>query len=227
LRTTKIDDLNPDDISKSIVSLCDKVASLEEECDSLSKCDAKTSAFETDAEQLRQRNSSMQIQLADLRKTTESMQRSETELVKELNTLRRQQEQLQRHAADAHISDKGLDAENTRKVRYLEKENLQLIKDLKAAKTKLQSVKAEMNVLRLRDSDDTTMEIHALKGRLASSFDMETASKKATEKRWEKENTGNEVRSVEPKIEERRVLAPGLGEAHAANDENTQECKQS
>ena len=53
-------------------------------------------------------------------------------------------------------------------MRFLERESLQLIKDAQTTKNKLQNARPEINMLCLQDSDNTTLEIKALEGRLAS-----------------------------------------------------------
>ena len=224
LRTTKISDLAQNDLGKAIVNLCDKVTSLEEECDSLSKSESRASSVVDEVGQLREQNRSLHSQLDESRKKTDRLQRAETEFKEELATLRRELEKLRRDATDSRTSAESIESQKTRQVKYLERENLQLMKDLKTAKKKLQSAKAEINALRLQDSDNTTMELSALKGRLASDVALD-----AKEELGDKESGANATKSPPPRASKSPPPrnAPGLGQALPSCDDNTQECKQS
>ena len=204
LHTTKIDDIERNDLSKSIISLCDKVASLEEECESFSKAGNSTSCSVAETEKLRQKNRLLLTQIDDLRKNAERLQKSEYSLSEEIASLRLQQEELQGKAAKAISSHEGVSNEMIlEKIRFLERENLQLHKDLQTTKKKLQGARSEINMLRLQDSDDTTLEITALKGRLTSkaSGDAKAAMEKLRSPLGKKGNVGTVAPKRVAKVE--------------------------
>ena len=68
------------DIPKSVVSLCDKLASLEEECETLSKSGNQASFYLSEVEQLRELNRSLQSQISDSSKRVDRLAQSEIEL---------------------------------------------------------------------------------------------------------------------------------------------------
>ena len=233
LRSTKIDDLEQNDLSRAIVSLCDKVTSLEEEYESLSKSESRAPTSHAEMEELQQQNKSLLVQIDDSLKKSEGLEKSKIELANELEYLLSEREQLQRDAMEARASAESVESEKSRQVRYLERENIQLMTDLKAAKKQIQETRAEINVLRLQDSDDTTMEISALKGRIAAAAHVGSSvkKKKRQHNESEKENGDNDfpidAASKNEKVQQESRRAPGLGEALELNEESTQECNQS
>lgn len=237
---------NPgDDISKAIVTLCDKLASLEKECDSLAKSESSASASLAEVEQLREKNSSLKTQIAEYQKKIDKVVRSEVEQKEAVATLRREQEELRELAERARGNAESVESEKEGQLRYLEQENLNLIVDLKAAKKKLQDMKAEINMLRAQGagmlSDSVPFppqyEREASKTSTGNQSRGGTpATKRPKTPAKEKENATNSHAKKSAKSKPPRDNTSstrrsdqrfGLGDAYAASEENTTECKQS
>jgi chromosome segregation ATPase len=227
------------DISKSVISLCDKLASLEEECESLSKSENQASFYLQEVEQLREVNNTMQSQISESRKRVDRLVRSEIELKEALGSLRSEQDELRLRADRAQGTAESVETEKSRQVRFLEQENLQLLIDHKAIKKQLQNAKAELNMLRAKALDDDTMDISGLpaptpnKARIRAKVPVERAPPKTPTEKENSENVENVAsakrtsRGWGSSLKARRT--PGLGESLTIekNEENTQECKQS
>jgi len=232
-----------DDISKAIVDLCDKLASLEKECDLLAKSESRASGSLVELEQLREKNSSLKSQMAEYQKKIDKLVRAEVERKETVASLRREQEELKELAERARGNAESVESEKEGQLRYLEQENLNLIVDLKAAKKKLQDMKAEINMLRAQGAGLVSDAIP-----LPSQYDRESKTNTSNQSRGtpatkrlktpakEKENSTNShakksAKSKPPRdntsSNRRTNQRIGLGDAFAATDENTAECKQS
>lgn len=237
LRSSKQGAAFDGDIPKSVVSLCDKLASLEEECEALSKSENQASFYLSEVEQLREHNSTLESQISDSRKRVDRLVRSEIELKESLTSLRLEQDELRVRADRAQGTAESLENEKSRQVRYLEQENLQLMIDLKAIKKQLQNAKAELNMLRAKALDDDTMDTIGLpppattQARSKPKVKVERAAPSTPH---DKENNENVEHIASAKSSRRgwgsnlkTRRTPGLGESLEQNEENTQECKQS
>ena len=241
LGLTKPDD---DDIEKAVITLCDKVASLEKECDSLAKSEHRASASIVDADQLREKNSSLQSQVADYQKKIDKLIRSEAEQRELIVSLRREQQELRSLADRARGNIESLESEKSNQLRYLEQENSQLMISLTAAKRQLQNMKAELNIFRSQAAASIA-DVGAIpeqEGRVAEKRSSTTNRGRSTpgmkqpKTPGDKENTKNNsenrtgskaLRHNSMSSSRRTHRAAGLGEAFAATEENTHECKQS
>jgi len=252
LRSSQRASVDDGDISKAIVSLCDRLASLEEECDSLSKADNLASSHLVEVEKLRAHNSSLQTQVSDSRKKVDRLLRSEIELKETIASLRHEQDELHRIADSARGTAENAESEKSRQVRYLEQENLQLMIDVKALKKQAKTLKNENNMLRTKALEDNTFDygtgpVHAagmptdsrgIKPEQAKKPPAPNLVRRSKRERSstspDKENATN-IEVDHQSNSRRRVgssrkpirKVPGLGEAFAENLENTQECKQS
>jgi hypothetical protein len=235
LRSTKSDDIDHDDLEKAIVTLCDKLASLEEECDTLAKSENRASSYLIEVDTLRAKNSSLKSQVSEFQKKVDKLIRSELEQREVVASLRVELQELRGLADRARGNAESLETEKSGQLRYLELENLQLMVDLKAAKKLLHNTKAELSMLRAQSVDSVlyhNARSSAVEEKLGSS--RETAGSKRPRTPANKENSKNDsgnpvsskaARTTNSSRETRR--AAGLGEAFAASEENTQECKQS
>lgn len=231
LRSTKPDDLDEDDLSKTVIWLCDKVTSLEEECDSLSK----TSSIQFEVEKLRDHNSSLKRQVSDYQKRIEKLASSEIELQATVDSLRRDQQELRRASERLQGEAETAERETSKKVRYLEQENLQLMMEMKSTKKQLQNLKDELGMLKSHQPNRS-----AQKQTVIGNEKPPLARHSTPDMNHNKENNGyntsttrkrnhnNDLSSSSKKI---ALSVPrrsaGLGEALEPSDENTQECKQS
>jgi hypothetical protein len=249
LRSTKIRGIEESDFSNSIVSLCDRVTSLEEECASHSKTGNRAVSLSVDLEKLTQVNDSLKKEVTNSKDRVGRLLRSEGILKDELSSLQRQLTELQQVGG------------NEDEIRNLKRENLSLMEELKSVKKQLQRAKTETRMFHLQDSSDTTFEIDALKSRLAADSGVqnrvsdkvdskrrtETDSRKRSNTFMNEENVpeteNSKTRSARRKTtapsapsstKKRAAMSstkkrapPGLGESAEANDENTQQCHQS
>lgn len=222
-----------DNIEKAIVSLCDKVASLEEECDCLAKFKNKSFANEVELTTLKHHNTERNNKITELQRKIDNLKCIESEHKNALSSLTENSTKL-RHDVD-NARQEADSSQN--QLKYLEQENLQLMMDYKAAKQKIHSLKADINHLHSQISIAPK----------ASASDVSKGSTKKHPKTTtpsEKENlkgAGNhnaEKNKIPPsssarnvvhtsKDDRRKPIAACLDAAFAGSDENTQECKQS
>jgi predicted RNase H-like nuclease (RuvC/YqgF family) len=218
LKSTQRDSVIDNDISKAVVRLCDRVASLEEECEALSKKGSSGSSLLPDVEKLRIENAELRSKVTELKRKYEKHLKSEIELKEQVSSLRSDQDS---------VADQKLD-EYRRRVSFLEQENLQLMHDLKALKKKLSHAKAEVNMLKIKGTEDDTLD----SSKLASSEPSLQKSSRATRTPANKENASNRnvvnphAKTRAQPLSAKKTRAPGLGERPTGNEEEG-ECKQS
>lgn len=221
LRSVKPDDVDDDGIEKAIVNLCDKLASLEEECDALAKAEKRASVHHAEVDTLRIQNAEFAKKIDSLLRFEAGQKESIASLTVELLELRVDTDRFRVHALSQ-------EAEKSSKLRFLEQESVELYADLKATKKQLQNAKAELNILRAQSVvlQPATAE--------NTSCSRENAGQKRTRTPANKENSKNDAenstirnatRATSSSRETRRAAA--LGEAFAPSEESTQECKQS
>lgn len=222
-----------ENIEKAVVALCDKVVSLEQECDSLASYKNKVFSNQVEMTTLQQQKTDLISKITDLQRKIDNLQWNESGHKNLISSLTEGSTKLQND-----VDSKRQEVESVRnQLKYLEQENLQLMIDYKAAKQKIHGLKAELNQLRSQVSIVT----------LATTRDVEKGStKKLPKTPNEKENEKGRInRDSEKKHiplppssgvskvartsndERRNPITARLGDAFAASDENTQECKQS
>lgn len=209
--------LDGDDISRAVVSICDKLASLEQECESFSKSETKATSNFLELENIRTQNLSLRSKL-------DQLLRKEAELKEKLAA--RNRENLK--------ATESTEMERDQEVRFLEQENLQLMTDLKASKKNLQKAKAELTILRLKQTNGDDRDLRSCSRRPRNKTDgVDSKIVHCQATTAEKENTSNHksVFSSVPKARlgstRKEPYIPGLGEHFPDSTENTQECKQS
>jgi hypothetical protein len=213
LRSTKIRGIEESDFSNSIVSLCDRVASLEEECASLSKAANRVVSLSVDSEKLTKVNDSLEKEVANSHDRVGQLLRSEGMLKDELSSLQRQLTELQQVAG------------NGDEIRNLKRENLSLMEELKSVKKQLKRAKAEKHMFHLQDSGDTTLEIDALKSRLAADSGVQN---RGTDKMGPKRPTEKDSRKTiaPPATSFTEMMGvPGPAEANEENLPETENSK--
>jgi len=226
LKASKMDAIDMNDISTCIVRLCDKVASFEES-------NHASSSQNLQIDKLKKQNKSLEQQVSELRSANGQVIRAESALREELASLRQEETRLKQLLDDARRSAE-LDSNN--KVRYLEKENLKLMTDLKNKSKQLQTASARIKVLEMREIDNDTAKANAMV--TSSSSDSRREVEKSTPLTpYNKENvtnksydtvTNSSKRQQHSGAEIRNRSVPGLGESSGkVNDDNTQECRQS
>lgn len=243
-----------DDFVGAVVTLCDQLASLEEECDALFSAEERASSYLAEIERLREQISSLQTSAADAKKKILDLTRSESELASQLKkveqkcaSLREEREKLRNRTA---ASGEGMPEKN-RQVKYLEQENLQLMLDLKAVKKQLHVSRSELDALRMKDLDDNTEDFSnqmAPVGKATRSSSDAVSSKSSdvldSTTEADKENVNHDDLNGDSKVargstmkhrfsrakatgvREPSARSVGLGDA-GLDDENTGECRQS
>ena len=255
LRVAKIDGTAEHDLKKSIVNLCDKISSLEEERkDSVSDLPSSASSLHTEqVEDLQRTNGKLELDIMKARQEISILVSAAGERDEEITSLRRDLQTLRVEA------EKSLDTTSTTdleaEIRCLKQENLRLMQEMRKVKKQLQNARAEKHKIKLDEADDPTGELSDLKARLAarsmgtalpnsqktvfpdngvtkSASNEPTPSEKRKRNLPDKENSGNAVVGSatnavghESSAKKRRI--PGLGESSGASDEHTQECNQS
>ena len=248
LRSRKRDVMD-DDFAGAVVSLCDQLTSLEEECDALSHAEGRASSYLVELERLREKMSSLQKGLDENQEKVLRLTRSEAELTVRLQRADQKNASL-REELDTYRTRNGAstgkaEAEKSRQVKYLEQENLQLMLDLKATKKQLQTARAKLDVLQMKALDDDTGDFSNIVPSKSDASSRHSAmSSSATNNPAspeEKENSppavddGNK-KGILGSAKKRRMSRAkrgltqrniGLGEGGAIDEENTGECKQS
>ena len=244
-----------DDFVGAVVTLCDQLASLEEECDALSSAEERASSYLAEIERLREQISSFQTILAEAKNKILILTRSESELSSQLKkveercaSLREEREKLRCNTAAN--GGEGV-SEKSRQVKYLEQENLQLMLDLKAVKKQLHVSRSELDALRMKGWDDNTEDLsnqigpggkatwsssNAVSSKSSEELDSTTEADKENVRR-DDINGDNKIargsamkhgfsRTKANRMREPSARSVGLGDA-GLDDENTGECRQS
>lgn len=236
-----------EDFAGAVVSLCDQLTSLEEECDALANAEGRASSYLVESERLKDQISSLKIELEESKKKILELNRIESDLTIRLKkaeansaALRADQDKLRSRAGG---SGRESVPEKSRQVKYLEQENLQLMLDLKTAKKQLQSARSELDVLRMKALDDDTEDFSGYIAPISklvesSSKNMHSKSSKNDISLEDKENQVNiahqgDTKSLHGSTTKQRIPRGkpnrgqvGLGEA-GVDEENTAECRQS
>jgi len=237
LRSHKRDVID-NDFSGAVVSLCDQLTSLEEECDALSSVEGKASSYLVEIENFREEIKALQGIVNQLKSAnadaTEKLKKMETK-----NMQLREERNSLRNRGSAETEKPG-------QVKYLEQENLQLILDLKTTKKQLQSTQAKLEAFQMKalDSDDTDDFSVFTSSRVSQGVPVSQSpfTDISSSVFADKENMMNRTplprpgkqtgivgaQSSEKKLRPNNFQRPvGLGEAGDLNDDNTQECRQS
>lgn len=241
-----------DDFAGAVVSLCDQLISLEEECDALSNAEGRVSSYLVEIEKLRERVASQESDVERAKTKITELARSETDMKAKLTkaeeknaSLREDREKLRNLPAKQQDEPK-----KSRQVKYLEQENLQLMLDLKTTKKQLQNTRSELDNVRMKawdqeDTDDLTNYAGPVEtARSGSSiFSKSTEGSKQSPPMADKENkvVQHNAKATTESTTKRKLArgklsgsrtresnrrSVGLGEA-GDDEENTGECRQS
>lgn len=228
-KSAKIDVVD-DKIEKAIVSLCDKVASLEEECDCLAKFKNKVFSNQVELTAMQNQNTELSNKITDLQRKIDNMEWIESGHKNLISSLTESSTKLQ-HDVD-HARQEADSMRN--QLKYLERENLQLMMDYKAAKQKVHSLKADLNQLHSQMSIGTATLPRDV-GKASTKKNPKTPGDKENMKGTANQHSDRTKipptsarKEVRPHKEDRnKPIADRLDAAFAGSDENTQECKQS
>ena len=153
LRSCNRDHGDVGDINQAIVSLCDKLASLEQECETLTQA-GRASDYESDIHSLRNENSVLAQKV--------------TEYKEQLGTFKKEGAKLHQEFENSNSDANDTDSEKESKLRFLQQENLQLMLDLKSTKKQLQTAREDLDLLRINGGGEPTLDFGAV-GLISSS----------------------------------------------------------
>ena len=174
LKSTRQHHISDGDVAGAVIELCDRLSSLEQECDNFSTARTTVSSDSVQTDRLRQENRQLQDRVTETKERLTTLTRLEADLHSRLNKaqdtiaqLSEERDQLRNKAENAKGNMASLETEKIRQVRYLEQENLQLMLDLKATKKQLQISKTELDDLRMKalDDNDNTEDFGSIVGR--------------------------------------------------------------
>ena len=256
-------DIHDGDVAGAIVELCDRQSSLEEECEALMSAEKRASSYLSELDQLRDSNASLNRSISEAENRLAKLSHSEADLTRKLEeakekvaSLRKERDHLKEIADSERGNVADLESEKSRQVKYLEKENLQLMLDLKAAKKQIKSTRAQLDAMRMKVIDDDTEDlgsiaVHPLEAIKADGSDIQSASLASStdfaspvDKENHNANAGGwgEIESSSKKRRFARLnlstrkkrksggtpgRSAGLGEVGSTNEDHTGECKQS
>ena len=138
-------------VVETVASICERLASVEEECNALAQSEKKAVQYLAELDSLRERfdklESELQGCLGEKEKLISQLEESEDSLNKcegKIAELVKDQNSLQSLAENAKHSVSELQSEKRRQMQFLENENLQLGEELKKAKKELQLTKTAL-----------------------------------------------------------------------------------
>jgi len=184
-----------DGMVEMVVSLCDKLASIEEECDVLASSEGKAAEYLAELDSLRAAKEELEEKFATLEKQVQSHEENVAECKANLKkaeakivTLTKDKESLQAMAESAKGNISELQSERRRQLHHLSNENLQLGDELKRTKKDLAETKAELDAIQKNAfSCEHTEELEGLSNLLGSSVStirapMESANKSGSKR---------------------------------------------
>ena len=143
-----------EEVTQAVTDICDKLSSLEKECDAISKGD-RVPEGRSDTTKLQRENASLESMLNSSRSKVAKMEKNVADLSKKvseyqqkLNKVSHERDELQKQMSA------GRETDATEKVRELEAENLQLLSNLRSKARQLQSARAEVEDLKMKQSSE-------------------------------------------------------------------------
>jgi len=176
-----VGDIVGDGMMEMVVSLCDKLASIEEECNVLAssheKAAGKATEYLAQLDSLREKYAELekQVKIKDENDTklATTLAECKTNLKKaeeKIAALAAEKETLAAAAANVKGNVSGLQSEHSRQLHHLSNENLQLGDELKRTKKELTQAKAELDAIQKNAfSSEQTVELEGLSNLLGSS----------------------------------------------------------
>jgi len=240
LRSCNIDTNEYDgDMNEAVIALCDKLTSLQE----VESVRSRRNSGGND--RLESENVVLQAKLDRLVVSEEKLNERISRYQHEIDELRNRLKDVTENNSES-VGENG---EMSRKLRYLEQENLQLMFDVKTSKKQLQAAREEIEILRMNAMDNSTLDFGTVdfgsdSSQISKAMQPGKPSSKATSEPLtkaplvDKTNKGAkhiDTRSTKQQLgklpaatatDKLRPKAPGLGEAAIQGDE-TGECTQS
>ena len=184
-----VGDIVGDGVVEMVTSLCDKLVSIEEECDALASSEGKASEYLMELDALRKKYTLLEQEVQGYEendtKLTAALAEAKANLKKaqeKISLLMKDKESLKAMAESAKGNVSELQSERRRQMQYLENENLQLGDELKRTKKELSSAKSELDVIRKGSfNNEQTEELQGL-GHLLGSASTKRAPKESASK---------------------------------------------
>lgn len=166
-----VEDVVGNNVEAMITSLCEKLASVEEECDALANSEDKAAGYLADLDSLRQKYSDLENQLQFYKEANDELSNSHADCKA---SLKRAQEKISSLSNElkslqaSNVCAKGnmaeLQSEQRRQMQWLEKENLQLGDELKKTKAELVQTKSQLDSVQKDSfgSDEATEDLFGL-----------------------------------------------------------------
>lgn len=221
-------DIQDEDLSGHVVLLCERLNTLEEECESLSELQGEALLLETRLKQIEKERSSLEVSLTETKEKLVELSKDRANLEDELSSSKleamkanKKKEELQQIIEGVKTSANELEFEKNRQVSYLEKENLHLHEELKKEKKQSRALKNKQKTSKF-DDDEETADLGSILTLPHAIHDKENNENMSGRKSFKSKSP----MSSGTRLSSRPMTGLGSGEGEA-DDENTTECKQS
>jgi len=177
ISSANVGDITGDGIVEMVESLCEKLTSVEEECEELANSQGKAAEYLTELDSLKEKYSLLEMEVQTYEendtKLTSALSECKANLkraTEKIAQLMTDKESLKAMAESAKGNISELQAERRRQMQYLENENLQLGDELKRTKKELSQAKSELDVVQkdILNGNDETEELQGLSNLLSS-----------------------------------------------------------
>jgi len=178
ISSADVGDITGDGVVEMVESLCEKLTSVEEECEELANSQGKAAEYLTELDSLKEKYSLLEMEVQTYEendtKLTSALSECKANLkraTEKIAQLMTDKESLKAMAESAKGNISELQAERRRQMQYLENENLQLGDELKRTKKELSQAKSELDVVQkdILNGNDETEELQGLSNLLSSS----------------------------------------------------------
>ena len=162
------EDIVGNSLEDTVASLCERLSSLEEECDALANSENKAAEYLANLDSLRQKYQNIEKQLQFYKETNDELSSSHADCKDSLKkaqekiaTLTKEHKSLQESHTNTKGSISDLQSEQRRQMQWLEKENLQLGDELKRTKKELLQTKTQLGSMQKSSfgSDEATEDL--------------------------------------------------------------------
>lgn len=193
------------DLSSSVVTICERLHTLEEECDALNEA----------KDHLQRDINQTKIELKDVTLKKEEIEEELKTTRQHISDLNRKQKKLQEITDNVRGRTKDFEDEKNRQVSYLEKENLQILEENKKLKKEMRTLKTRSKAAAIGIKDEPTEDLGSI---LSTNNPLS-----------DKENIVNNAMTLQkPMASSSKQHRVGLGSGEGdMTEENTQECQPS
>jgi chromosome segregation ATPase len=195
-------DVVGDSVVEMVVSLCEKLTSIEEECAALSSSEGKAAGYLTELDSLQEKYSALERQLKSYEDNDTKLASALAECKANLNKAQEQisalikdNKSLKSMAESAKGNFSELQSERRRQMQYLENENLQLGDELKRARRELAEAKSAVDSFQKDafSNNEPTEELRGLSNLLEFSILTKLAPTESASKRVPFQSTSKSI----------------------------------